>query len=141
MNTSDLGEVKELTPEWYTLPDFLRNINGLPLGTTQAGEVVGDVTLPPWAPTAEDFIRTQREALESEYVSQRLHHWVDLIFGHKQRGPAAVEARNVFFYLTYYGAVDVAQVGGGGWDWEMCVCRGGGLVGVGGKMGDGGGFG
>ena len=72
---------------------------------------VDDVALPPWAPTAEDFIRLQREALESEFVSQRLHHWVDLVFGHKQRGPAAVEARNVFFYLTYYGAVDVAQVG------------------------------
>lgn len=110
MNTSDLGEVKELTPEWYSLPDFLRNVNGLDLGTTQAGEEVGDVALPPWAPTAEDFIRIQREALESEYVSQRLHLWIDLIFGHKQRGPAAVEARNVFFYLTYYGAVDVAQV-------------------------------
>lgn len=71
---------------------------------------VGDVILPPWAPTAEDFIRIQREALESEHVSQNLHHWVDLIFGHKQRGPAAVEARNVFFYLTYYGAVDVSQI-------------------------------
>lgn len=32
------GEVKELTPEWYALPDFLRNVNGLALGTTQAGE-------------------------------------------------------------------------------------------------------
>ena len=35
MNTSDLSEVKELTPEWYALPDFLRNLNGLELGTTQ----------------------------------------------------------------------------------------------------------
>ena len=141
MNTSDLSEVKELTPEWYSLPvrspthlptpppthpnhlylhithpptlptqDFLRNVNHLDLGTTQAGEVVNDVVLPPWAPTAEDFIRIQREALESEFVSQRLHHWVDLIFGYKQRGPAAIEAKNVFFYLTYSGAVDLAQI-------------------------------
>jgi len=35
MNTSDLSEVKELTPEWYTLPDFLRNVNCLDLGVTQ----------------------------------------------------------------------------------------------------------
>jgi len=110
MNTSDLSEVKELTPEWFTLPDFLRNLNDFDMGETQDGGKVGDVELPPWAPTAEDFIRIQREALESEYVSQNLHHWVDLIFGYKQRGPAAVEAKNVFFYLTYDGAVDVAQI-------------------------------
>ena len=36
--------------------------------------------------------------------------WVDLIFGHKQRGPAALAASNVFFYLTYYGSVDVAAI-------------------------------
>jgi hypothetical protein len=95
MNTSDLSEVKELTPEWFSLPDFLRNLNNLDMGHTQDGKKVGDVELPPWAPTAEDFIRIQREALESEFVSNNLHHWIDLIFGYKQRGPAAIEARNV----------------------------------------------
>jgi hypothetical protein len=29
-----------------------------------------------------------------------------LIFGYKQRGPAAVEANNVFYYLTYSGSVN-----------------------------------
>ena len=54
----------------------------------------------------EEFIRINREALESEYVSAHLHEWIDLIFGYKQRGPEAVEACNVFYYLTYYGSVD-----------------------------------
>lgn len=35
MCTSALSEVKELTPEWYTLPDFLTNANGFELGNAQ----------------------------------------------------------------------------------------------------------
>lgn len=48
---------------------------------------VGDVVLPPWANgSVREFIRKHREALECDYVSENLHHWIDLIFGHKQRG-------------------------------------------------------
>jgi len=71
---------------------------------------VGDVVLPPWAKSAEDFIAIHRRALESETVSDRLHDWVDLIFGFKQQGPAAHDAANLFFYLTYEGAVDLQSV-------------------------------
>lgn len=72
--------------------------------------VVDDVRLPPWARDAFDFVRIHRLALESEQVSQHLHHWIDLVFGYKQRGNEAVKALNVFYYLTYEGAVDLSLV-------------------------------
>lgn len=45
----------------------------------------------------------RRQALESEQVSRKLHLWIDLIFGHLQRGPKAIEARNLFHPLCYEG--------------------------------------
>ncbi|KAJ4757798.1 BEACH domain-containing protein B [Rhynchospora pubera] len=107
-NTSD---VKELIPEFFYMPEFLSNFNTYHLGVKQDGEPLGDVTLPPWAKgSPEEFIRLNREALESEYVSSNLHHWIDLIFGYKQRGKPAVEAANIFYYLTYEGAVDLENM-------------------------------
>lgn len=107
-NTSD---VKELIPEFYYLPEFLENQFNLDLGEKQSGEKVGDVVLPPWAKgSSREFIRKHREALESDYVSENLHHWIDLIFGYKQRGKAAEDAVNVFYHYTYEGNVDIDSV-------------------------------
>ncbi|XP_023556433.1 neurobeachin-like protein 2 isoform X3 [Octodon degus] len=105
------ADVKELIPEFFYFPDFLENQNGFDLGCLQlTNEKVGDVVLPPWASSPEDFIQQHRRALESEHVSAHLHEWIDLIFGYKQRGPAAEEALNVFYYCTYEGAVDLDHV-------------------------------
>ena len=108
---SSAAEVKELTPEWYCNPSFLKNGNSFKLGTSQDGEVLGDVILPPWAKgSQETFIEVMRNALESDICSSMLPDWIDLIFGRKQQGPEAIAAHNVFFYLTYYGSVDVAAI-------------------------------
>ncbi|MCI11107.1 BEACH domain-containing protein lvsA-like, partial [Trifolium medium] len=83
-NTSD---VKELIPEFFYMPEFLENQFNLDLGEKQSGEKVWDVILPPWAKgSCREFISKHREALESDFVSENLHHWIDLIFGYKQRG-------------------------------------------------------
>ena len=97
---TNMSDVKELIPEFFTNAEFLRNSNDLPLGTMQNGHTLGDVTLPAWASSPEDFVRQHRAALESDYVSEHLHLWINLIFGYQQRGSAAVDAINVFYYLT-----------------------------------------
>lgn len=102
-------DVKELIPEFFYLPDFLENRNQLDLGTkTLARSPIDHVLLPPWAKgSPHEFIRVHREALESDYVSANLHHWIDLIFGYKQRGREAVNACNTFFHVTYEGEIDL----------------------------------
>jgi WD40 repeat protein len=85
-------------------------VNGYDLGVKQDGQIVGDVALPTWAQDSADFIRINRMALESEYVSQHLAEWIDLIWGYKQKGAAAKEAHNLFFHLTYEGAVDLDNI-------------------------------
>ena len=69
------GCVKELIPEFYQHDtDFLVNRQNLDLGRRQNGKAVGDVELPKWARNAEHFLETNRQALESDYVSFNLHH-------------------------------------------------------------------
>uniref|UniRef100_A0A6M2E108 Putative lysosomal trafficking regulator lyst n=1 Tax=Xenopsylla cheopis TaxID=163159 RepID=A0A6M2E108_XENCH len=106
----DTSDVKELIPEWFFLPEMFVNSSGYRLGYQEDGTPVNDVLLPPWASSPEEFIRINRMALESEFVSCQLHQWIDLIFGYKQRGPEALRATNVFYYLTYEGSVDLDSI-------------------------------
>lgn len=106
------ADVRELTPEFFYLPEFLTNRNGYNFGVRQGnGGKVDNVILPPWAKgDPKIFIAKHREALESPYVSQHLHKWIDLVFGFKQRGDAAIENLNVFHPLSYRGAKDLDNI-------------------------------
>ncbi|KAL4338491.1 hypothetical protein HN51_048684 [Arachis hypogaea] len=106
----DMSDVKELVPELFYLPEVLTNENSIDFGTTQLGEKLDTVRLPPWAENPVDFVHKHRMALESEYASAHLHEWIDLIFGYKQRGKEAIAANNVFFYVTYEGTVDIDKI-------------------------------
>jgi hypothetical protein len=57
---------KKQIPEFFYLPEFLVNSNGLDLGTKADGMTISDVVLPPWANgDPRTFIQVNREALES----------------------------------------------------------------------------
>ena len=108
----NMTDVRELIPEFYYLPEMFTNMNGYDLGERQgAGGTIDNVSLPPWAKgDPKLFIARHREALESDYVTQNLQAWIDLVFGHKQRGGAALEATNVFHHLSYQGAKDLDTI-------------------------------
>ncbi|CAN0494576.1 unnamed protein product, partial [Laminaria digitata] len=73
-SSENLQDVRELTPEFYNLPEFLVNSNRFDLGFTQKGQAVNHVVLPPWAKgDPAEFIRLHRKALESPHVSKNLH--------------------------------------------------------------------
>ena len=114
INSQSMGDVKELIPEFFFLPEFLLNLNELKFGVqSSTGKRVADVELPPWAnECARTFVQIHRKALEHDFVSRNLHKWIDLIFGYKQQGDESIDALNVFFWTSYEGAVKLEELEG-----------------------------
>jgi hypothetical protein len=86
-----LMDFRELTPEFFYLPDFLTNHNQFDLGSE-----VNDVELPAWANYPNQFIELNRRALESPFVSAILPRWINMIFGLTSRGRESRLINNTF---------------------------------------------
>jgi beige protein homolog 1 len=66
----DFGDVRELTPDFYSTPEMYLNLNHCNFGIKEEGQKVDDVVLPEWAnKNPHKFVQIMREALESPYVS------------------------------------------------------------------------
>lgn len=75
----------ECIPEFYCDPHIFNSLHsGMP-----------DLAVPSWAGTSEEFIKLHRDALESNRVSFQIHQWIDITFGYKMSGEAAIAAKNV----------------------------------------------
>jgi len=112
LNSSKLSmsDLKELIPCFFVMPEFLTNINHYDMGVQQNDERVSQVVLPAWAKSDPRlFIKIHQRALESRYVSENLHNWIDLIFGFKQTGEQAIRAKNMFHPFTYAG-IDIDKI-------------------------------
>lgn len=80
------------------------------LGVDQEGGSIDDVVLPPWAKNSQEFTCKMRAALESDYVSARIHQWIDLTFGYKQIGEQAAMADNLFYPQCYEESIDWKKI-------------------------------
>ena len=101
---SEKGDLREIIPDFFSLPELFININKLNMGQRN-NEYVEDVTLPTWClNNPYIFVENYRGLLECGYLN--INSWIDLIFGFYQRGKAAENMGNIYMPFTYDGVIN-----------------------------------
>ena len=68
---------QELIPQFFSLPEIFNNVNNYyPYDDIE-------FKLPKWANQSFDLTQKLRASLESNYTSENIHNWIDLVFGFK----------------------------------------------------------
>jgi len=98
--TTNANDYRELIPEFFFSPEIFLNFNDFNLGTNEISPN-GNVILPQWAKSAIEFVYLHRKALESPIVSASIHHWIDLVWGYKQKGVESIKSDNMFNPMLY----------------------------------------
>ena len=116
-------DLREIIPEFFTLPEMFLNINNLNLGridvnyykndsqeSSESSEEqkkdLNEVILPEWCKKSPYlFIEKYRKIFESTMIN--INPWIDLIFGITQRGIKAQKIGNLFLPCTYDGVMNV----------------------------------
>ena len=115
--TSQKCDVRELIPEFYYLPEMFKNLNKLKFGYSIDENVrdisvektfkINDVKLPACAKDSPyRYVATLTNKLNKQ---NGIGHWIDLIFGYKQRGKEARYCHNVFLPFSYDGVVKLKK--------------------------------
>jgi hypothetical protein len=95
MATTHMNDFRALIPGFFVILEFLVNADNFDLGEMN-GSPVGNAVLPRWAATPVNFIYLHRRAMECDIVSAALPMWIDLMWGIKQTGDAAVASENTY---------------------------------------------
>ena len=115
-------DLREIIPEFFTLPEMFLNINNLNLGQIDINYYrkgsegndnnleeqkvdLNEVALPEWCQKSPYiFIEKYRKIFESTMIN--INPWIDLIFGYTQRGLKAQKVGNLFLPYAYDGVMN-----------------------------------
>ena len=105
--TTQKGDLRELIPEFFSIPEMFFNINNFDMGIKVNKVKVDGVDT--GFGDAYKFVYLNNLALEKDEVSLNLNNWIDLIFGYKQRGKEAEKNNNVHRFASYMDLVDIEK--------------------------------